>query len=52
MVGGVKSFHVKPNLGYVRLSCGCFVVLTIKKSEIEEKFDFRPLFIPLRISLE
>ena len=28
--GGVQShFHVKPNLGYVRLSCGWVGVLTI-----------------------
>ena len=31
--GGVKSFRVKPNLGYVRLSCGCVGVLTIISNE-------------------
>ena len=41
---GVQGFELK-----------CYFLLTdgsIKKSEMEEKFAFRPPFIPLRISLE
>ena len=41
---GVQGFELK---GYFLLTGG-----SIQKSEMEEKFIFRPPFIPLRISLE
>ena len=40
--GGGGHFHVKPNFGYVRLSCGWVGVLTIQNVEfsVEAKISF------------